>query len=78
MEDYPHIGGPCDAEGYTSDQVAEFFHRKYEELAPQFGYKTREASAVAWEQVPPQNRQLMRAVAEAVMQEFFPEHILMQ
>lgn len=77
-EEYPHVGGPCDAEGYTSDQLAEFFHRQYEELAPKFGYKTRDASAVPWEEVPPQNKQLMREVCFRVLQEFFPEHLLIQ
>jgi hypothetical protein len=39
--------------------VARRFHEVYEELAPRFGYETRQASAVPWEQVPQANRSLM-------------------
>lgn len=42
--------------------LAKRFHEAYESLAPEFGYKTREASAVPWEDVPEPNRQLMMAV----------------
>jgi hypothetical protein len=47
--------------------VAEAFHNSYERLAPDFGYKTREASAVPWEDVPEQNRSLMVAVAAELL-----------
>lgn len=33
----------------NAEQLAKKFHETYEELAPQFGYKTREASAKPWE-----------------------------
>jgi ABC-type nitrate/sulfonate/bicarbonate transport system ATPase subunit len=46
--------------------VAQAFHEAYERLAPSFGYKTREASAVPWEDVPEQNKNLMIAVAAEV------------
>lgn len=45
-----------------TERIAREFHHTYEALAPSFGYETREASAVPWEQVPEQNRRLMRAV----------------
>lgn len=48
--------------------VAQAFHEAYEELAPQFGYKTRKASAVPWADVPEGNRALMVATAERVVQ----------
>jgi hypothetical protein len=51
----------------TPEQLARWFHEDYERLAPSFGYKTREASAVPWEQVPDTNRQLMVAVAASVL-----------
>lgn len=75
---YPEVREPCPGVQYTSDQVAEYFHRMYERLAPEFGYKTKEESRVPWENIAPNHRQLMRAVAAEVMKEFFPEHILFQ
>ena len=47
---------------HDSENIAKAFHETYERLAPSFGYKTREASAVPWDQVPEQNRNLMTAV----------------
>jgi hypothetical protein len=46
------------------ERLAKEFHEAYERLAPQFGYETRPESAVPWEQVPEQNRQLMVAVVQ--------------
>jgi hypothetical protein len=51
-----------DAEG-----LARAFHENYERLAPEYGYKTREASAVPWDEVPDANKQLMVATAAAVL-----------
>lgn len=45
-----------------SEQVARSFHEAYERLAPEFGYDTRKESAVPWEEVPQQNKDLMKAV----------------
>ena len=50
-----------------SAQVARLFHETYEALAPQFDYKTRKASAVAWEDVPEKNRALMIATANVIL-----------
>jgi hypothetical protein len=50
----------------TDEGVARLFHETYERLAPQFSYETRKASAVPWEQVPENNRNLMIAVAAEV------------
>lgn len=49
------------------EKIAKQFHESYERLAPSFGYKTREESAVPWENVPPNNKALMRAVVEDLM-----------
>ena len=49
-----------------SEKLAKLFHETYEQLAPKYDYKTREASAVPWEDVPLKNRQLMEAVAHEV------------
>ena len=47
--------------------MAKLFHDTYEKLAPDFGYKTREASAKPWFEIPENNRKLMIAVAEKVL-----------
>ena len=49
------------------EAAARAFHENYERLAPDYGYKTREASAVAWEGVPEKNRSLMLATVAAVL-----------
>lgn len=50
-----------------SEALARQFHEIYERLAPQFNYQTRKASAVSWDAVPAQNKQLMIAVAGEVL-----------
>lgn len=45
-----------------SERIAQRFHEAYERLAPSHGYETRVESAVPWEQVPQNNRDLMVAV----------------
>ena len=50
-----------------AEYLAMMFHCYYEELAPGFGYQTREESAVSWNEVPTQNKQLMIAVAEKLL-----------
>ena len=47
--------------------LAQKFHETYERLAPDFGYKTPEESAVPWDKVPEQNRLLMIAVADQII-----------
>ena len=46
----------------SAEEMARRFHEAYERLAPSFGYKTREASAVPWEDVPEQNKALIQDV----------------
>lgn len=53
-------------EAVNAEEIAKAFHEAYERLAPSFSYETRKASAVPWEQVPENNRQLMIAVAGEV------------
>ena len=50
-----------------SESTAKAFHEAYERLAPTFGYDTRKASAVPWEDVPEKNRLLMIAVTDEVV-----------
>lgn len=47
---------------YAPEFIASSFHKHYEDLAPLFGYETREDSAVPWEDVPMKNRHLMEKV----------------
>ena len=49
------------------EDMAQLFHEAYERLAPSFGYKTRDASAVAWENVPANNKLLMIATCKEIM-----------
>lgn len=49
------------------DRIAHAFHDAYERLAPSHGYKTRDASAVPWEEVPENNANLMRAVVTELL-----------
>lgn len=50
-----------------AESIAAAFHAKYEDLAPHYGYETREASAVPWRDVPEANRQLMTAVVGSLL-----------
>ena len=55
-------------EGPThAEYLAQLFHEYYEELAPDFDYKTRRASAVPWPDVPEKNRLLMVAVCQRLL-----------
>lgn len=49
------------------EELARIFHDTYERLAPAFGYRTRKASAVLWENVPEPNKRLMIAVAREIL-----------
>lgn len=53
-----------------STEIARYFHETYERLAPDFDYKTREASAKPWKDVPENNQYLMIAVANEVRKKF--------
>jgi hypothetical protein len=43
-------------------EIAREFHESYERLAPQYGYETREETAVPWSEVPEDNKLLMVGV----------------
>ena len=51
----------------SAEQLAKMFHETYERLAPTFGYKTREGSAVKWADVPVKNKQLMIATCKELL-----------
>ena len=57
------------------EELARTFHEEYERMAPAFGYSTRKESAVPWDNVPENNRQLMTAVALSVMLKYFPDRL---
>jgi hypothetical protein len=50
-----------------AEAIAKAFHEAYERLAPDHGYETREASAKPWDEVPEQNKGLMVAVIEELL-----------
>lgn len=52
-----------------AERIAKAFHESYERQAPNHGYETREASAKPWEEVPAQNRGLMIAVVEDLLEQ---------
>lgn len=59
-----------------NERIARCFHEAYERLAPEFGYRTRDASAKPWAEVPAENRDLMIATVEALIMDeeiFTPE-----
>ncbi len=51
----------------TAEELAALFHTTYEALAPDYGYKTRKDTAVPWGSVPDDNKQLMIAVAQEIL-----------
>jgi hypothetical protein len=55
-----------------AESVAKLFHEAYERLAPAFGYETREATRVPWENVPERNKRLMIAATAEVLALLFP------
>ncbi len=50
-----------------AEMIAGLFHATYETLAPEHGYETRKASAVAWEDVPANNKALMIATVQHML-----------
>lgn len=63
----------------TPGDIARAFHEAYESLAGAFGYKTREESAVPWNEVPEPNKALMIATVRNIMCErrlaIFPDEL---
>jgi len=65
---FPGLPGSARPEATAlAESVAAQFHARYERLAPEHGYQTREASAVPWPDVPPANRGLMTAVVLSLL-----------
>lgn len=50
-----------------AERLAKAFHEAYERLAPDYSYTTREASAKPWEEVPENNKKLMIAVVQELL-----------
>lgn len=55
-----------------AETLARLFHETYEELAPSHGWETQERSRKVWEEVPAENKSLMIAVAERVLDALSP------
>lgn len=54
-------------EEVIADIIAAAFHTTYEQLAPNFGYETKLESRKSWGEVPEQNRALMRATVQQLL-----------
>ncbi|WP_428956225.1 hypothetical protein [Streptomyces sp. cg35] len=52
-----------------AEAIARRFHEAYEQLAPNHGYETREASRKPWPDVPDNNKNLMIAVVAQLLAE---------
>jgi predicted chitinase len=52
-----------------AEALAQRFHETYERLAPSFNYSTRQATAVPWDELPDENKRLMIAVCEVILEE---------
>lgn len=51
----------------TAEKIARAFHQAYERLAPEQGYRTREASAVPWSDLSGGNKGLMIATVTELL-----------
>lgn len=49
------------------ETIARSFHEEYERLAPEFGWRTQAASRKEWEEVPEENRELMKSVVAVLI-----------
>lgn len=61
------LSAPRQSPAPDAERIARAFHRAYELLAPRFGYRTREASAKDWDEVPEANRLLMMATVNQLL-----------
>ncbi len=53
---------------HQAEMVARSFHEVYETRAPEFAYETRPESAKPWEDVPNNNKDLMVAVVQDLLE----------
>lgn len=58
---------------WNSEELAKFFHDEYDKLAPRYGWRTQISTQVTFDQLPDNNRALMVAVCEQVVEEFRQE-----
>lgn len=56
----------------TPEELARYFHDEYERMAPAFDYRTREESAVPWDDLAPGLKRLMVAVSTSVLLRWMP------
>lgn len=57
-----------------AERLARAFHDAYREHSPEFGYQIRDGADVSYEELPPQNRELMLATSRDVLS-FFAEYV---
>jgi len=53
------------------EQLAKLFHGYYEGLSEEYGYTTREKTAMLWEKLPASYKNLMVTVAKEIMKECY-------
>ena len=52
----------------TKREIAEILHNVYEEESKRVGWKTQESCRVEFKDLPEKNKQVMRKIAEVVME----------
>lgn len=51
----------------AAESIARAFHETYERLAPEHGWETQQRSRTSWEDVPEENKRLMVATAQHLL-----------
>lgn len=51
----------------TAEEIAKSFHESYEQQASNFNYKTRVATSKPWDAIPENNKKLMIAVVQDLL-----------
>ena len=49
------------------EEMARMFHELYEEFAPRYNYTTRKESAIPWDELPENHKQLMVDVCWSII-----------
>lgn len=54
----------------TKEELAEWLHDQYEEIAKEKGWQTQEKSRVKFEDLPKENKETMLALSEKILTRF--------
>ena len=55
------------------EEMARMFHELYEEFAPRYNYTTRKESAIPWDELPENHKQLMVDVCWSIITAHAPQ-----